>query len=409
MTSKRTHAGIATLASAAVILSGGIAAANMTAKRAHAATGAVKILYTSHLRRGPGTQYGTTRYLQPGESYKYVETRTAQGYTWYRVSPVDWVASAGAAPVAAGTSGIAAPAEHVTTGTASTGWLSINTPANLRQGPGLSYGVARTLAAGEVYRFSATRQADGFTWYLVGRNQWVANGAVTAHAGQYPGSSTNAGNNNNSGSNSNSTPTAQSGSVRVNYAANLRQSASLTASVVQSIPAGGTYTYDATQQADGYTWYRIGTNQWIASAAVTAVAGNSGNNANNADNTAPADQTKASAVVALARQQLGKPYVWGGKGPNVFDCSGLMYYVFLNAAGVNIGGWTVPQESSGREVSLSALQPGDILFWGPKGNTYHDALYIGNNQYIAAPEPGQVVQIQTISQGFQPNFAVRVL
>ncbi len=40
-----------------------------------------------------------------------------------------------------------------------------------------------------------------------------------------------------------------------------------------------------------------------------------------------------------------------------------MYYAFLNGAGVNIGGWTVPQESSGTQVSLSALQPGDLLFW----------------------------------------------
>ncbi|TOK89615.1 hypothetical protein CGI09_29555, partial [Vibrio parahaemolyticus] len=54
----------------------------------------------------------------------------------------------------------------------------------------------------------------------------------------------------------------------------------------------------------------------------------------------PSRQAKIQAVISIAEQQIGKPYVWGGKGPNSFDCSGLMYYAFLNGAGVNIGGWT---------------------------------------------------------------------
>lgn len=121
------------------------------------------------------------------------------------------------------------------------------------------------------------------------------------------------------------------------------------------------------------------------------------------------DQSKAEAVIALAKQQLGKPYVWGGKGPNGFDCSGLMHYVFANALGMEIGGWTVPQESAGTQISLSQAQPGDLLFWGSRGATYHVALYLGNNQYLDAPVPGQSVEITSISQYFMPSFAVRVL
>lgn len=124
------------------------------------------------------------------------------------------------------------------------------------------------------------------------------------------------------------------------------------------------------------------------------------------------NNTQSSAVasvIACAKAQLGKPYVSGGKGPNGFDCSGLMHYVFLHGANKEIGGWTVPQESSGTRVSLNDLQPGDLLFWGNPGNTYHDALYIGNGEYIAAPKPGDVVDVEHINSYFMPSFGVRVL
>ena len=120
----------------------------------------------------------------------------------------------------------------------------------------------------------------------------------------------------------------------------------------------------------------------------------------------PSRQAKIQAVISIAEQQIGKPYVWGGKGPNSFDCSGLMYYAFLNGAGVNIGGWTVPQESSGQQVSLSALQPGDLLFWGGHGSSYHVALYIGGGTMIQAPQPGENVKYTALAY-FMPDFAVR--
>lgn len=117
---------------------------------------------------------------------------------------------------------------------------------------------------------------------------------------------------------------------------------------------------------------------------------------------------KINAVIALAKQQLGKPYSWGAKGPSSFDCSGLMYYVFLNATGKNIGGYTVPQESAGTQVSVSNLQAGDLVFWGNHGNTYHVALYLGGGQYLEAPKPGYNVRISTLSSYFMPSFGVRV-
>lgn len=113
-------------------------------------------------------------------------------------------------------------------------------------------------------------------------------------------------------------------------------------------------------------------------------------------------------LVNGAYAQLGKPYVWGAQGPNSFDCSGLMNYLYTNIAGLSIGSWTVPQESSGTKISVSEANIGDLLFWGSVGSTYHVAMYIGNGQYIAAPKPGDVVKVGSISS-YTPDFAVNVL
>lgn len=133
------------------------------------------------------------------------------------------------------------------------------------------------------------------------------------------------------------------------------------------------------------------------------------NSSSQAATTTQTNTNAAAAVIKCAEEQLGKPYVTGGKGPNGFDCSGLMHYVFLHGANKEIGGWTVPQESAGTHISVADAQPGDLLFWGTPGNTYHDALYIGNGEYIAAPKPGDVVDVEHISSYFMPSFAVRVL
>ena len=117
---------------------------------------------------------------------------------------------------------------------------------------------------------------------------------------------------------------------------------------------------------------------------------------------------EGAAVVAEAARYLGVPYVWGGKSPAGFDCSGLTGYAFSRVLGKSIGGYTVPQESSGVQVSMGALQAGDLLFWGPRGATHHVAIYAGGGQYIHAPQTGDVVKYQSIS-GYAPSFAVRVV
>lgn len=112
------------------------------------------------------------------------------------------------------------------------------------------------------------------------------------------------------------------------------------------------------------------------------------------------------AIAAYAQSFIGTPYVWGGSTPSGFDCSGLTQYVYAHF-GKQIGRNTIAQESAGTHIPVSQAQVGDLLFWGTPGSTYHVAIYLGGNSFVAAPEPGQSVKIGNMAY-FMPSFAVHV-
>ena len=125
---------------------------------------------------------------------------------------------------------------------------------------------------------------------------------------------------------------------------------------------------------------------------------------------APAS-TRARAVIAAAREQIGKPYVWGGgnhNGPTHggFDCSGLMLYVFYQGTG---GAVTLPrtsqqQRSVGRHVSVSAMRPGNLIVINNDGGWGHVGLYVGNGRMINAPRTGK--DVAEVDLGYWRQFPV---
>lgn len=108
-----------------------------------------------------------------------------------------------------------------------------------------------------------------------------------------------------------------------------------------------------------------------------------------------------NTAIAFARAQLGKTYVFGGAGPNVYDCSGLMMASY-SAAGVYIGGHSVRYQwdylhAQGRMVAQSQWRAGDILFYHDAANGYyHDAMYIGGGMMLEAPNPSAKVRIVAV-------------
>lgn len=103
---------------------------------------------------------------------------------------------------------------------------------------------------------------------------------------------------------------------------------------------------------------------------------------------------QAAAAVQYAYAQLGKPYYYGGSGPDSFDCSGLTMMAW-SAAGVSLPHNAAAQQAEIPAVSLADLEPGDLVFYGSPA--YHVTIYIGGGRVIAAPHTGTVVQIQSLS------------
>ncbi len=115
----------------------------------------------------------------------------------------------------------------------------------------------------------------------------------------------------------------------------------------------------------------------------------------------------AGSIVAEARSHVGKAYVFGGNGPNTFDCSGLVQYVYARS------GISVARTSSGQSYVGVAIDPNDISQWragdivtfGP-GGSQHAAIYSGAGTFIHALNPSQGV-LETGLYGFGTIYAVR--
>ncbi|MEV8631860.1 NlpC/P60 family protein [Streptosporangium sp. NPDC051023] len=103
----------------------------------------------------------------------------------------------------------------------------------------------------------------------------------------------------------------------------------------------------------------------------------------------------ARAALSFAFAQIGKPYRYGGTGPDGWDCSGLVQASW-RSGGVSLPRTTWEQWSwgSSRKVSLSELQPGDLLFSNGLG---HVGLYAGDGKIVHAPQTGDVVKVVPLS------------
>ncbi|MFD8594082.1 NlpC/P60 family protein [Kitasatospora sp. NPDC059646] len=98
-------------------------------------------------------------------------------------------------------------------------------------------------------------------------------------------------------------------------------------------------------------------------------------------------------AVAWALQQLGKDYVWGGAGPDVFDCSGLTSQAWLHA-GRAIPRTSQEQWAQLKHVPLNQMRPGDLVVY--YGGATHIGMYIGGGLVVQAPRTGDVVKISQV-------------
>jgi murein DD-endopeptidase len=114
----------------------------------------------------------------------------------------------------------------------------------------------------------------------------------------------------------------------------------------------------------------------------------------------------ADQAAAVALQQIGVPYRYGGSTPNGFDCSGLIYYSY-SRAGKNVPRTTGALWSDIQPVAKSRMQVGDVLFFRIEGKMSHVGMYIGDNQFVHAPSSGKIVTIGSLRTDFYRKAFIR--
>jgi len=111
-------------------------------------------------------------------------------------------------------------------------------------------------------------------------------------------------------------------------------------------------------------------------------------------------------AAAVAVQQVGTPYRYGGNSPRGFDCSGLVHYAYANA-GKSIPRTTRALWSSLAPIDGGRMRIGDLLFFNIEGKMSHVGLYLGKGRFVHAPSSGKVVSVEKLDSDFYRNAFIR--
>lgn len=114
-----------------------------------------------------------------------------------------------------------------------------------------------------------------------------------------------------------------------------------------------------------------------------------------------------SRITELTKKQLGKPYVWGDEGPNSFDCSGLVYYVYKEVMKVTLPRVASAMSKSGVAVKTRKdLRPGDLIFFDTagEGKITHVGIFISDDTMIHASSSGTIREAKISSSYWAPRI-----
>lgn len=116
--------------------------------------------------------------------------------------------------------------------------------------------------------------------------------------------------------------------------------------------------------------------------------------------------TAGQRAAAIALDQVGTPYRYGGTSPSGFDCSGLVQYSYRQA-GLNVPRTTGQLWSAASPVGRSELRAGDLLFFSIEGKMSHVGLYLGERRFVHAPQSGRKVSVASLDSPFYKAALIR--
>ena len=172
---------------------------------------------------------------------------------------------------------------------------------------------------------------------------------------------------------------------------------------VQTNPSGAIFAYNHlqsyVQSVLFYAGQYAGGDYSVVAATMPSASSVTGCSTKAGDVSAVQAPTQAVATaIAYAEQQIGQPYLWGGTGPDAFDCSGLVMMAY-RAARIDIARTSEQQWATEQHVPASQVQPGDLVFFagadGTPTSPGHVGLVIGHGQMIEAYAAGFPIRIST--------------
>ena len=116
--------------------------------------------------------------------------------------------------------------------------------------------------------------------------------------------------------------------------------------------------------------------------------------------------TAGDRAAAVALEQVGVPYRYGGSTPSGFDCSGLVQYSYTRA-GVRVPRTTGQLWSASNPVGRGELRAGDLLFFSIEGKMSHVGVYLGEQRFVHAPQSGRKVSVASLSSPFYRAAFIR--
>lgn len=315
--------------------------------------------------------------------------------------------------------------------------VNVSTSLRIRQSPSTSSSVVGSLSAGQTFKINGKNGA----WYNIdaqGTKGHVHGDYVQVLSGNE--SSNSGSNNNQSGSQNNNLDESYNGKagkvVNVTTNLRLRSKPSTSSSVLAYLLPNEKVSLQGKTSSG---WFKVNYNGkigYLHEDYVKIVSSNEGSNGavnenlgssqNGSTGNGQVNQSKYEKVLSVMKSQIGSPYIYGGVGETLnssllnslrrtfpdhaargfydipskylngnyraFDCSGLMQWSFRQA-GISLGRTTWDQVNNGYEVSPSNAKPGDLLFFSNLG---HVGMYIGNGQWIEAPNKGKFVSIAPV-------------
>jgi len=365
----------------ALTLAGSVAGvgALTVATSASAVTQAMAATSWVNLRAGAGTDHPVLAVVPPGA------TVTATGGSDGRWLAVEYNGTAGYISGAYLTPTAAPTSPTNTTATDATGSAVTTSDVNVRSGPGTSHGVVAVALRGTTVATTGTTSGSWTQVLWSGTARWISSAYLTPTptpdaAPSAPGSPAPA--------------PSPVGQVRTTVDLNLRTEGHLGAPVWGVLPANS--VVDVTgETSDTYTQIlHAGRLLWISTKYTAPVS---------AGPTAGPPSGVAAQVVGYATAHLGSPYVVGSRGPDSFDCSGLVAAAYASA-GVLVPHSMATQAATGTLVALADLQPGDVVVWGDPVSAV--SIYVGGGQLVIADGPAYGVrQVSLASRLTWATFA----